>query len=221
MMPDIRHRHGNEFRKSARTIHADSLRVLAQMPAPSQTIPASPAYHVPLRAHHVAGMKIHHVRSNPDDFAHKLMAHNHWNRDRFLRPSVPFIDMQVRPANSRPIHSNQDIIDSNLRNCNFLQRQPCFRLTLHQRFHLRFAHCVSFHHNPLYRTDVRYTRYGTIRYARRFSTISNVKKNSTKATEPESINRHLGDRVKRLRSERGWSLEALANSSGVSRSMLS
>jgi transcriptional regulator with XRE-family HTH domain len=48
-----------------------------------------------------------------------------------------------------------------------------------------------------------------------------VKKNSTKATEPESINRHLGDRVKRLRSERGWSLEALANASGVSRSMLS
>jgi transcriptional regulator with XRE-family HTH domain len=41
------------------------------------------------------------------------------------------------------------------------------------------------------------------------------------ATEPESINRHLGDRVKRLRSERGWSLEALANASGVSRSMLS
>jgi transcriptional regulator with XRE-family HTH domain len=39
--------------------------------------------------------------------------------------------------------------------------------------------------------------------------------------EPESINRHLGDRVKRLRSERGWSLEALANASGVSRSMLS
>ncbi len=41
------------------------------------------------------------------------------------------------------------------------------------------------------------------------------------ATEPESINRHLGDRVKRLRSERSWSLEALANASGVSRSMLS
>lgn len=44
---------------------------------------------------------------------------------------------------------------------------------------------------------------------------------SKRAAEPESINRHLGDRVKRLRSERGWSLEALANASGVSRSMLS
>jgi transcriptional regulator with XRE-family HTH domain len=41
------------------------------------------------------------------------------------------------------------------------------------------------------------------------------------AEAPEAISRHLGDRVKRLRSERGWSLEALANASGVSRSMLS
>jgi transcriptional regulator with XRE-family HTH domain len=49
-----------------------------------------------------------------------------------------------------------------------------------------------------------------------------MKKATKKQTpEPESINRHLGDRVKRLRSERGWSLEALANASGVSRSMLS
>jgi transcriptional regulator with XRE-family HTH domain len=37
----------------------------------------------------------------------------------------------------------------------------------------------------------------------------------------ESINRHLGTRVKLLRGDRRWSLEALANASGVSRSMLS
>lgn len=37
----------------------------------------------------------------------------------------------------------------------------------------------------------------------------------------EAINRHLGARVKHLRGARGWSLEALAAASGVSRSMLS
>jgi transcriptional regulator with XRE-family HTH domain len=37
----------------------------------------------------------------------------------------------------------------------------------------------------------------------------------------EAISRHLGARLKHLRAERGWSLEALANASGVSRSMLS
>ncbi len=37
----------------------------------------------------------------------------------------------------------------------------------------------------------------------------------------EAISRHLGARVKKLRTARGWSLESLANASGVSRSMLS
>jgi transcriptional regulator with XRE-family HTH domain len=36
-----------------------------------------------------------------------------------------------------------------------------------------------------------------------------------------SINENLGRRVKKLRSDRGWSLEDLATASGVSRSMLS
>src|SRR5512138_2468429 len=38
---------------------------------------------------------------------------------------------------------------------------------------------------------------------------------------PEAMSRRLGARVKHLRAARGWSLEALANASGVSRSMLS
>lgn len=37
----------------------------------------------------------------------------------------------------------------------------------------------------------------------------------------DGLNRHLGTRVKALRAERDWSLEALAQASGVSRSMLS
>lgn len=41
------------------------------------------------------------------------------------------------------------------------------------------------------------------------------------AQPAEAISRHLGGRVKHLRAARGWSLEALANASGVSRSMLS
>jgi len=41
------------------------------------------------------------------------------------------------------------------------------------------------------------------------------------APGPEGLHRHLGGRVKQLRAARGWSLEALARASGVSRSMLS
>ena len=37
----------------------------------------------------------------------------------------------------------------------------------------------------------------------------------------DAINENLGRRVKKLRADRGWSLEELANVSGVSKSMLS
>ena len=52
---------------------------------------------------------------------------------------------------------------------------------------------------------------------------SKIKKTSAAppAGPAEAINKHLGARVKSLRSMRGWSLEQLATASGVSRSMLS
>ena len=56
--------------------------------------------------------------------------------------------------------------------------------------------------------------------------MNNPKRVPRKSSAPppdlaDAINRHLGSRVKQLRTARGWSLEALATASGVSRSMLS
>jgi transcriptional regulator with XRE-family HTH domain len=47
------------------------------------------------------------------------------------------------------------------------------------------------------------------------------RKGSASIDPASAINRHLGARVKQLRTVRRWSLEALAGASGVSRSMLS
>ena len=47
------------------------------------------------------------------------------------------------------------------------------------------------------------------------------KKTVGAVASPETINEHLGRRVKKLRGECGWSLDNLAQASGVSRSMLS
>jgi len=66
-----------------------------------------------------------------------------------------------------------------------------------------------------------------IQYARQYSCISNSLYMKTRKTgrgprsPADTINRHLGARVKQLRAASNWSLEALANASGVSRSMLS
>ena len=51
--------------------------------------------------------------------------------------------------------------------------------------------------------------------------MSNKRKTRIPEPSPEAINENLGRRVKKLRSDRGWSLEELATASGVSRSMLS
>src|SRR4051812_36381709 len=114
MMPDIRHWHGNEFRKGPWAIYADSLRVFAQMPPPGQTIPASTANDMPFGAHNVAAMKIDYVRPDLDDFADELMPHHHGHRNRLLRPGIPFINMQICSANPGAIHANQHIVDPNL-----------------------------------------------------------------------------------------------------------
>lgn len=47
------------------------------------------------------------------------------------------------------------------------------------------------------------------------------RKTSLPEASPEAINENLGKRVRKLRADRGWSLEELATTSGVSRSMLS
>jgi transcriptional regulator with XRE-family HTH domain len=48
-----------------------------------------------------------------------------------------------------------------------------------------------------------------------------ARKSTTHTPEPESINELVGRRVKKLRQDCGWSLDELAEASGVSRSMLS
>lgn len=48
-----------------------------------------------------------------------------------------------------------------------------------------------------------------------------AKRKSTKDREQEPLSRQLGERILALREARGWSLDALATASGVSRSMLS
>ncbi len=54
-----------------------------------------------------------------------------------------------------------------------------------------------------------------------FLYIERLMKRPPTSDRSEAPSRQLGGRVKKLRAERGWSLEALARASGVSRSMLS
>src|ERR1700733_12436495 len=58
MSPDISHRQGNKFRKGARSIHAHTKRVCAEMPSPSQAVAAPSTNDMALAADDVAGIEV-------------------------------------------------------------------------------------------------------------------------------------------------------------------
>jgi len=61
VLPDIHHGQDHIFRECARAIHADSLRVRAQMPAPGQAVTAASADDVTFPADQISGMKVGNV----------------------------------------------------------------------------------------------------------------------------------------------------------------
>src|SRR6202012_3536466 len=58
MMPDIRHRYGNELGECARTIHADALGVFAQVTAAREAVTATATDDVAFGANDFTGEKI-------------------------------------------------------------------------------------------------------------------------------------------------------------------
>src|SRR5579875_1633559 len=76
VMPDVGHRQGDVFGKSAGPIDADAAGVLAQMPPPGQAIATQSANYVALTADNLAAMKVGDVGADIGDFADELMADN-------------------------------------------------------------------------------------------------------------------------------------------------
>jgi hypothetical protein len=68
------------------------------MTAPGQTIPTMSTRNVSLANYEIATRKTFHMIADSINNAHKLMADRHWHRDRFLRPGVPIVDVDVGAA---------------------------------------------------------------------------------------------------------------------------
>ena len=115
VLPDIHHRQDNIFRERARPVHADALRVRAQVAPPGQTIAAAPADDVPFPADQIPGMKVGHVRADFDNLSAEFVPDYERHMDRGSRPVVPIVDVQVGAADSRAQHANFDVIDSGFR----------------------------------------------------------------------------------------------------------
>ena len=63
----------------------------------------------------LTGAEVEHIGSNTDDFSNKFVADNHWNRNGFLSPVIPVVNVQVGSADSSFMDFYENIIDAGFR----------------------------------------------------------------------------------------------------------
>lgn|SRR4051794_33429789 len=105
------------------------------MTAARQTVTAASAHYMPFAANDLARMKIADVRSGGDNFTHELVPDRHGNGNCGTRPVVPFVNVQVSPADSGVGDSNQNVVNADRRLGYIFERQAGRIPRLHQSFH--------------------------------------------------------------------------------------
>src|SRR6185436_12714075 len=86
-----------------------------QSSPPGHAVAAASADEMALGADDVADLEIHHVRSDLDDLADKLMPARCRHLDRRLRPRVPVVNMEIRPTDAALLGADHDVVDGHLR----------------------------------------------------------------------------------------------------------
>ncbi len=83
----------------------------------------------------VPGFKVVNVGADFCNGADKLVADMHGDRNCFVGPGIPVVDVNVRAANRRFVNLDQDIVDSDFRHRNIFQPDTRFRFGFYQGFH--------------------------------------------------------------------------------------
>src|SRR5262249_4446604 len=105
------------------------------MAPPRQAVAAAAAGYVALAAHDVAGPVIHDVRADLHDPADEFVPDGHRHRNRFPRPLVPLIDVDIGAADPGPQHLNQHVVNADPRHLDVFEPESRLAPALHQRFH--------------------------------------------------------------------------------------
>src|SRR4051812_2646711 len=100
-----------------------------------EVVAAAPADDMPLSAYHVAEVKVVYVGPRRDDLADELVPDHHRHRDGLLCPSIPVVDVQIRPADARLADADEDIVDADFGLGHILQPEAGFRLRFDEGFH--------------------------------------------------------------------------------------
>jgi len=109
------------------------------MTPPGKTIAAMSTSDVTFADNKIARRKAFHVIADKIDHADKFMADRHRHRNRFLRPWVPIIDVDVCAADGCLHDANEHIVTVNFGNGNFFEPKPWLGPAFHDRLY-RFLH---------------------------------------------------------------------------------
>ena len=112
------------------------------MAAPGEAIAAVSTNDMPFSRNQLALLKIVNAGADFFDHADELVADHHRDRDRFLGPRVPVVNMNVGAADRSFLDPDQDVVRPDLRHRHFFQTESRRALAFHQRWH-RFAHGVQ------------------------------------------------------------------------------
>src|ERR1035437_5199834 len=138
VLPDVRHREHDAFRKRSGAVYADALGVSTKVAPSGHAVAAPAAHHVTIAADQFSDPEVGYIRAARDDLAYKFVTDDHRDPNGGFGPVIPFVDMKVGAANSGPKNADFDVIDAKLRFGNLFEPKAATRLTFYQRFHFDF-----------------------------------------------------------------------------------
>ena len=109
-VPCIGGRDRHQFRPRARPIDANTLSIGAKMPPTGQTIAAMSAGNMTFADDKIALGKPADIAADAINFADELVPDRHRDRDRFLCPRIPVVNMDIGPADRCLERANEDVV---------------------------------------------------------------------------------------------------------------
>jgi hypothetical protein len=141
--PYIGGRNDEIFGKGPGPIDPDALRARAHVSPPSHTITTPATYNMTFARDDLPNMKISHVRSGFNYFAHELVSDDHGHRNSLLSPFVPLPDVHISPAYGGPPHSDKNIVDAGDWHRGVCECQARTGLRFHKSFHGALLICAG------------------------------------------------------------------------------
>ena len=140
---DVALRDGKVFCKAAGAVHADTLRVRAEMEKTFAAVAAVSADDMTFSGYDFARAELRYGRPHFLNDTAVFMPHVHADGDGLLCPCIPVPDVQVGPADGGLVNFNQYIVRPNFGHRYVQQLQAFIGLCLHQCFHGRYDILLS------------------------------------------------------------------------------